>query len=78
MTLLYGWRGERLNEEVARIVAGPDIFPERRDYSIIFLYGWEQKQVTREMRRIFPRNTGRRVVIMPDELHQFFDSREKQ
>ncbi|EAS2903839.1 hypothetical protein DTC83_25500 [Salmonella enterica] len=27
----YGWRGERLNKEVARIVAGPDILPERRD-----------------------------------------------
>lgn len=34
MTLLYGWRGERLNEEVARIVADTDVFPERRDYSI--------------------------------------------
>lgn len=58
MTLLYGWRGERLNEEVARIVADTDVFPERRDYSIIFLYGQEQKQLTREMRRMFPRNTG--------------------
>ncbi|PHP39795.1 hypothetical protein CR087_27310, partial [Salmonella enterica subsp. enterica serovar Dublin] len=28
----YGWRGERLNKEVARIVAGPDIRPERGDY----------------------------------------------
>ena len=26
-------RGERLNKEVARIVAGPDILPEKRDYS---------------------------------------------
>ncbi len=42
----YGWRGERLNKEVARIVAGPDILPERRDYSIIFPYGWEKKQLT--------------------------------
>ncbi|EJA70244.1 hypothetical protein SEEN443_14977 [Salmonella enterica subsp. enterica serovar Newport str. CVM 19443] len=50
----YGWRGERLNKEVARIVAGPDILPERRDYSIIFPYGWE----TREMRRMFSRKTG--------------------
>lgn len=74
----YGWRGERLNKEVARIVAGPDILPERRDYSIIFPYGWEKKQLTREMRRMFPRKTGRRVLIMLDELHQFIDSREKQ
>lgn len=73
----YGWRGERLNKEVARIVAGPDILPEKRDYSIIFPYGWEKKQLTREMRRMFPRNTGRRVLIMLDEYHKFFDSREK-
>lgn len=61
---------------ITRIVAGPDILPERRDYSIIFPYGWEKKQLTREMRRMFPRNTGRRVLIMLDELHQFFDSRK--
>lgn len=73
----YGWRGERLNKEVARIVAGPDIFAERSEYSIIFPYGWEKKQPTREMRRMFPRNTGRRVLIMLGEYHQFFDSREK-
>ncbi|EHX0969025.1 hypothetical protein K3O05_004576 [Salmonella enterica] len=54
----YGWRGERLNKEVVRIVAGPDILPERRDYSIIFPYGWEKKQLTREMRRMFLRKTG--------------------
>ena len=62
----YGWRGERLNKEVARIVAGPDILPDRREYSIIFPYGWEKKQLTREMRRMFPRKTGRRVLIMLD------------
>ncbi|EDB4569432.1 hypothetical protein A7C82_17005 [Salmonella enterica subsp. enterica serovar Panama] len=73
----YGWRGERLNKEVARIVAGPDIFAERSECSIIFPYGWEKQQLTREMRRMFPHNTGRRVLIMMDELHQFFDSREK-
>lgn len=54
------------------------ILPDRRDYSIIFPYGWEKKQLTREMRRMFPRKTGRRVLIMLDELHQFIDSREKQ
>ncbi|EBA3007803.1 hypothetical protein AB385_25225 [Salmonella enterica] len=73
----YGWRGERLNKEVARIVAGPDIFVERNEYSIIFPYGWEKKQLTREMRRMFPRKTGRRALIMLDELHHFSDLREK-
>ena len=73
----YGWRGERLNKEVARIVAGPDICAERSEYSIIFPYGWEKKQLTREMRRMFPRKTGRRVLIMLDELHHFSDLREK-
>ncbi|HBT4791405.1 TPA: hypothetical protein MB350_002245 [Klebsiella quasipneumoniae subsp. similipneumoniae] len=74
----YGWRGDRLNKEVARIVAGPDLLPERRYYSIIFPYGWEKKQLTRAMRRMFPRNTGQRVLIMLNELHQFFDLREMQ
>ncbi|EAT2030507.1 hypothetical protein EZK16_23665 [Salmonella enterica] len=69
----YGWRGERLNKEVARIVAGPDILPERRDASIIFPYGWEKKQLTREMRRMFPRKSGRRVMIIWDELHLLSD-----
>lgn len=74
----YGWRGECLNKEVARIVAGPDKRKiQTGNYSIIFPYGWEQKQLTHEMRRMFPRKTGRRVLIMLDELHQFFDSREK-
>nr|UNJ79777.1 hypothetical protein [Raoultella ornithinolytica] len=40
-------------------------------------YGWEKKQLTREMRRMFPRKTGRRVLIMLDELHHFSDLREK-
>lgn len=55
----YGWRGERLNQEVARIVAGPDIFPERSDYSIIFPYGWERNQLTLRCGECFP---GRVVV----------------
>ncbi|EJC3639763.1 hypothetical protein MYX88_004996 [Salmonella enterica] len=73
----YGWRGERLNKEVARIVADPDILHERTDCSVIFPYGWEKQQLTREMRRMFPRKTGRRVLIMLDELHHFSDLREK-
>lgn len=74
----YGWRGERLNQEVARIVAGPDILPERNDYSIIFPYGWERNQLTPEMRRMFPRKTGRRVLLMLDEFHYIHDARERQ
>ncbi|ECK6594149.1 hypothetical protein FR110_23190 [Salmonella enterica] len=74
----YGWRGDRLNQEVARIVAGPDIFPERSDYSIIFPYGWERNQLTPEMRRMFPRKTGRRVLLMLDEFHYIHDARERQ
>ncbi|MCJ3087087.1 hypothetical protein LN031_27450, partial [Klebsiella pneumoniae] len=55
----------------------PDIYAERNEYNIIFPYGWEKKQLTREMRRMFPRKTGRRVLIMLDELHHFSDLREK-
>lgn len=73
----YGWRGESLNQEVARIVAGPDILPERNDCSIIFPYGWERNQLTPEMRRMFPRQSGRRVLIMLDELHSFY-SQQRQ
>lgn len=64
----YGWHGDRLKQEVARIVAGPDIFP----------YGWERNQLTPEMRRMFPRKSGRRVLIMPDEFHSFHYSRDRQ
>ncbi|ECQ9991304.1 hypothetical protein F0697_20435 [Salmonella enterica] len=74
----YGWRGDRLNQEVARIVAGPDIFPERSDYSIIFPYGWERNQLTPEMRRMFPRKSGRRVLVTLDEFHSVHGSVECQ
>lgn len=63
---------------MARIVAGPDILPERNDYSIIFPYGWERNQLTPEMRRMFPRRTGRRVLLMLDEFHYIHDARERQ
>ncbi|HAV2128579.1 TPA: hypothetical protein JHJ64_004484 [Enterobacter cloacae] len=73
----FGWRGERLNNEVARIVAGPDDKSiQTGNYNIIFPYGWEKRQLTREMRRMFPRKSGRRVLIMLDELHQLFKSRD--
>ncbi|MCD7087710.1 hypothetical protein LTK58_05715 [Klebsiella quasipneumoniae subsp. quasipneumoniae] len=67
----------RMKSERGRFAMLAHILPERRDYSIIFPYGWEKKQLTREMRRMFPRKTGRRVLIMLDEYHKFFDSREK-
>lgn len=76
-TLLFPRHSEK-RFPVARIITGPDILPERRDYSIIFPYGWEKKQLTHEMRQMFPRKTGLCTLIMLDELHQFFDSREKQ
>lgn len=73
----FGWRGERLNNEVARIVAGPDDKSiQTGNYNIIYPYGWEKRQLTREMRRMFPRKSGRRVLIMLDELHQLFKSRD--
>ncbi|ELL63866.1 hypothetical protein SEEE1884_19719, partial [Salmonella enterica subsp. enterica serovar Enteritidis str. CDC_2010K_1884] len=34
------------------------ILPERRDVQHYFPYGWEKKQLTREMRRMFLRKTG--------------------
>ncbi|QNQ22900.1 hypothetical protein HF650_24330 (plasmid) [Kosakonia sp. SMBL-WEM22] len=76
----WGWRGERLNQEVARIVAGPDHRDAHREpgYSIIFPYGWERKQLTPEMRRMFPRKTGRRVLIMLDELNQYLAPVKRQ
>lgn len=48
----FGWRGERLNDEVARIVAGPGDKSIQTGNHIIFPYGWEKKQLTREMRRM--------------------------
>lgn len=72
----FGWRGERLNNEVARIVAGPGDKSTQTGNSIIFPYGWEKKQLTREMRRMFPRKSGRRVLIMLDEMHHLFKLRD--
>jgi hypothetical protein len=71
----YGWRGERLKQEVERITAGPgtraqDI--EQHSIRTIYPYGWETKELTREMRRMFPRRSGRPELIMIDELHLAF------
>lgn len=71
----YGWRGERLNQEVERITTGPAPRPldiEERNGRVIYPYGWEKKELTREMRRMFPRRSGRRELIMIDEFHLAF------
>lgn len=67
----YGLRGEALNREVRRIVAGP----ERRDSTLqegiyhTWPYGWEPADFTPMMRRIFK---GKRTchVMLFDELPQ--------
>ncbi|ENL0638814.1 TPA: hypothetical protein ACGSSW_005413 [Klebsiella pneumoniae] len=69
----YGLRGEALNREVRRIVAGP----ERRDSKLkdgiyyTWPYGWEPCDFTPMMRRIF-RGKRTRHVMMSDEMPQLF------
>lgn len=69
----YGLRGEALNREVRRIVAGP----ERRDSTLqvgiyyTWPYGWEPADFTPMMRRIF-RGKRTRHVMLFDELPQLF------
>lgn len=65
----YGLRGEALNLEVRRIVAGP----ERRDNTLkdgiycTWPYGWEPADFTPMMRRIF-HGKSTRHVMMSDEV----------
>lgn len=67
----YGLRGEALNREARRIVAGP----ERRDSKLqegiypTWPYGWEPGDFTPMMRRIF-RGKRTRHVMLFDELPQ--------
>lgn len=69
----YGLRGEALNREVRRIVAGP----ERRDSKLkdgiyyTWPYGWEPCDFTPMMRRIF-RGKRTRHVMMSDEMPALF------
>ncbi|PLM62172.1 hypothetical protein CWM85_14945 [Klebsiella michiganensis] len=69
----YGLRGEALNREVRRIVAGP----ERRDSKLkdgiyyTWPYGWEPCDSTPMMRRIF-RGKRTRHVMMSDEMPALF------
>ncbi|EBX5660746.1 hypothetical protein DSQ72_20125 [Salmonella enterica subsp. enterica serovar Montevideo] len=72
----YGLRGEALNREVRRIVAGP----ERRDSTLqegiyhTWPYGWEPADFTPMMRRIFKGKRTRHVMLF-DELPQLFSKR---
>ncbi|EIP3952752.1 hypothetical protein LSB85_004655, partial [Salmonella enterica] len=73
----YGWRGEKLRKELDRIVAGPDVRNRETfdvsDARVVYPYGWEKRELTREMRRMFPRNSGKRNMLVLDELHLFFN-----
>lgn len=67
----YGLRGEALNKEVRRIVAGPER-PDNILKSGIYYtwpYGWEPADFTPMMRRIF-RGKCTRHLMMFDELAQ--------
>ena len=72
----YGLRGEALNREVRRIVAGP----ERRDSKLkdgiyyTWPYGWEPCDFTPMMRRIF-RGKRTRHLMMFDEMPELFGKR---
>ncbi|MDU1196839.1 hypothetical protein [Kluyvera ascorbata] len=65
----YGLRGEALNREVARIVAGPERPDNQLKAGIYYTwpYGWEPADFTPMMRRIF---SGKRTrhVMMFDEM----------
>lgn len=65
----YGLRGEALNREVRRIVAGPERPDNMLKAGIYFTwpYGWEPADFTPVMRRIF-RGKRTRHVMMFDEM----------
>ena len=73
----YGLRGEALNREVRRIVAGP----ERRDNTlkdgIYFTWpcGWEPADFTPMMRRIFHGKSTRHVMMF-DEVPFMYQNTE--
>lgn len=64
----YGLRGEALNREVRRIVAGP----ERRAHSVpeglyyTWPYGWEPADFTPMMRRIFRGKRTRHLIVIDE------------
>jgi hypothetical protein len=65
----FGFRGAALNAEVKRIVAGPEkhISPEGHIW-YSYPYGWDERQFTRSMKRIF-KGRGKRNILMMDEAH---------
>lgn len=73
----YGLRGEALNREVRRIVAGP----ERRDNTVkdgiycTWPYGWEPADFTPMMRRIF-KGKQTRHLMMFDEVSLMYQNTE--
>ncbi|PVZ84225.1 hypothetical protein C9426_24115 [Serratia sp. S1B] len=69
----FGFRGAALNAEVKRIVAGPEkhLSPEGHIW-YTYPYGWDDRQFTRSMRRIF-KGRGRRNILMMDEAHLFWN-----
>lgn len=69
----YGLRGEALNKEIRRIVAGPER-PDNILKSGIYCtwpYGWEPADFTPMMRRILGGKRTRHVILF-DEFHQVF------
>ncbi|MGE9553622.1 hypothetical protein ACQPT2_21085 [Erwinia amylovora] len=68
----YGWRGKRLNDEVRRITRGPftewGTTGQQDGARVVYPYGWGQQELTREMRRMFPRNTRSVRFFTTDEL----------
>ncbi|ECG3146340.1 hypothetical protein AZH90_004369 [Salmonella enterica subsp. enterica serovar Legon] len=71
----FGWRGDALRKELDRIVAGPDARDAEPGIMVVYPYGWEKKALTREMRRMFPQNSGKRQLLMIDELHLWMSRR---
>ncbi|WP_219714449.1 hypothetical protein [Klebsiella pneumoniae] len=68
----YGLRGEALNREVRRIVAGPARDSKLKDgIYYTWPYGWEPCDFTPMMRRIF-RGKRTRHVMMSDEMPALF------
>ena len=69
----YGLRGEALNREVRRIVAGPERRNNTLNAGIYYTwpYGWEPADFTPMMRRIF-RGKRTRHMMMFDEMPELF------
>ncbi len=71
----FGFRGAALNAEVKRIVAGPEkhLVHEGSIWNS-YPYGWDERQFTRAMKRIF-KGRGKRTMLMMDELHLYWNAK---